>query len=737
MKFSNMDIQRKILALLLSAGLLSFFALAMVSFISMYQLSADAEESGRRMGEAAADFTEEFAIARAKKRVADISQEKAQLIEHDTRENIADAEYLALSAAMILSHPERNTPIALPEAGMAQTKTGEAYILYTPKLRQSGISPRLAEEIGLMSNIAEDFVIMAHYYNGYNAAIYLGSEDGYFICLDLYTNLEYVPFTEEYLENFDHRDRPWYHAARDKKKPFVSDVYTGADDALPSITCAAPYYDGDRFAGVAGIGFTLDSLQEYLSDNTLGAKSIYFVLDRHGEIILSSVKEGTLAVASGHKDLRQSADLSLAIEAAAMAAGISDVALVTVDGVEYYLAYTPMPTLGWSFGALLDTSEVLQPSIAAKGTIRAQAEDFLASVRSFFTDSLLRMALLLLVILAGLVFGSQKAADWFVRPILALRDGVREIAMGNFDSRVDITTKDEIGELADSVNAMSQELKAYVANLSQVTAEKERIATELNLATNIQEGMLPSIFPTFSDRDDFALFATMHPAKEVGGDFYDFYMLDENHVAVTVADVSGKGVPAALFMVIAKTVLKNIAIGAAGAYADGGEPDFAAVMAQANRQLCENNKEKMFVTVFLGVLDIRTGEFVYVNGGHNPPLVGRQDDGKTTWEYLQIEKKGFPLGVRQKISFAMERLTLRPGDALYLYTDGVTEAMDEGENLYGEERLEAFLNGADSNRKVREILAAVKEDVARHVGAAEQSDDITMLGLRYFGKGTA
>ena len=142
MKFSNMDIQRKILALLLSAGLLSFFALAMVSFISMYQLSADAEESGRRMGEAAADFTEEFAIARAKKRVADISQEKAQLIEHDTRENIADAEYLALSAAMILSHPERNTPIALPEAGMAQTKTGEAYILYTPKLRQSGISPR-------------------------------------------------------------------------------------------------------------------------------------------------------------------------------------------------------------------------------------------------------------------------------------------------------------------------------------------------------------------------------------------------------------------------------------------------------------------------------------------------------------------------------------------------------------------------------------------------------------------
>ena len=220
----------------------------------------------------------------------------------------------------------------------------------------------------------------------------------------------------------------------------------------------------------------------------------------------------------------------------------------------------------------------------------------------------------------------------------------------------------------------------------------------------------------------------------MGGDFYDFYTLDGDHIAVTVADVSGKGVPAALFMVIAKTVLKNIAIGAAGAFAGGGEPDFAAVMTQANGQLCENNREKMFVTVFFGVLDIRTGEFVYVNGGHNPPLVGRKDGDKTTWDYLQIEKKGFPLGVRKKASFAAERLTLGHGDALYLYTDGVTEAMDEDGNLYGEERLQTFLNGTEDKETVQELLAAVKEDVANHAGAAEQSDDITMLALAYYGK---
>ena len=758
MNIKSWNIQRKILALLLGAGFLSFFALGTVSFVSMYKLSADAEKSGRRMGESAAGFTEEFAIERAKKRVSDISREKAQLIERDMRETLMDAEYIARSASALLAHPERHVPMELPDVRSRPIKPGETYIQYAPELRQRGISPRLAEEIELMSNIAEDMDVMGYYYKDYDAAIYIGSEDGYFIGADSYANVEYVPFTEEYLDSFDPRNRPWYHEARDAKKPIITDVFIGEDDGLPSICFAAPYYDGDRFAGVAGIGYVLDSLQEYLSDNTLGAKSIFFVLDRHGKIILSSVKEGSLAVASGPKDLRQSDDPGLALEAASMVAGISDVSEVTVDGVEYYLAYTPLPLLGWSFGTLLDRSEVTQPSINAKATILAQAADFLASVRSFFVDNLFRMVILLLVILAALVWGSRRATERFVRPILALRDGVREIAMGNFDSRVEVQTGDEIGELADSVNAMSQELKAYVENLSKVTAEKERIATELDLATNIQAGMLPSIFPTFSDRSDFALYATMHPAKEVGGDFYDFYMLDEIHVAVTVADVSGKGVPAALFMVIAKTVLKNIAIGAAGAYASGGEPDFAAVMAQANRQLSENNKEKMFVTVFFGVLDIQTGEFTYVNGGHNPPLVGRYDDSlrdslhtgaakslrsqaapikdgdKTAWDYLQIEHKGFPLGVRKKAAYTMERLTLRPGDALYLYTDGVTEAMDEEGNLYGEERLQSFLNGL-SERTVQDVLAAVKEDVANHAGAAEQSDDVTMLGLRYLGTG--
>ncbi|MBQ9377291.1 MAG: cache domain-containing protein, partial [Schwartzia sp.] len=341
MKFGNMNIQRKILALLLGAGLLSFLVLGAASFYSIYELSADAGKIGRRMGEAAADFTEEFAIERAKQRISDISQEKAQRIEWDMRATIEDAEYIALSAGAILAHPERRAPIPLPDPRTTPIRPGEVYILYAPELQRRGISPRLAEEIGLMSNIAEDVAIMGRYYKNYHASVYLASADGYFICTDLDDFDGYIQFPEELLTAFDPRERPWFIAAENAKKPIATDVYLGVDDGLPSISFVAPYFDGERFAGVAGIGYSLDGLQEFIANKTLGAKSINFVLDSKGQIILSSEKEGVLAVASGHRDLRQTEEKSLALEAAAMARGLSDVAQVTVDGVEYYLAYAP------------------------------------------------------------------------------------------------------------------------------------------------------------------------------------------------------------------------------------------------------------------------------------------------------------------------------------------------------------------------------------------------------------
>lgn len=233
--------------------------------------------------------------------------------------------------------------------------------------------------------------------------------------------------------------------------------------------------------------------------------------------------------------------------------------------------------------------------------------------------------------------------------------------------------------------------------------------------------MLPNIFPAFPDRQEFSIYATMDPAKEVGGDFYDFFMVDDSHLAVVMADVSGKGVPAALFMVIAKTIIKNQAL--------TGEP-LDAVFGRANDQLCANNGEGLFVTAFMGLLNIRTGEFTCVNAGHNAPLLRRKGG---TYEYLHLDP-GFVLAGLENMQYESCRFTLGRGDTLFLYTDGVTEALDPNEDLFGEDRLHDALN-SDVGRElsVDKLLPYLRAELIEYAHGAEQADDITMLGLTYCG----
>lgn len=275
----------------------------------------------------------------------------------------------------------------------------------------------------------------------------------------------------------------------------------------------------------------------------------------------------------------------------------------------------------------------------------------------------------------------------------------------------------EVGNLARSYISMAEDLESYVDNLQKVTAEKERINAELSLASSIQAHMLPCIFPAFPEHSEFDIYATMTPAKEVGGDFYDFFMVDNTHVAAVMADVSGKGVPAALFMVIAKTLIKN--------YAQSGiEP--CEVFTTANRMLCDGNDAGLFVTAWMGVLDITSGKLTYVNAGHNPPLI-RQNGGK--FEYLRA-RPGFVLAGMETVKYRQNELMMNPGDRLYLYTDGITEATSSAKELYGEERLSAYLNG-HADDTAEDILHGLKADIDSFVGEAPQFDDMTMLMLDF------
>ncbi|MBP5564493.1 MAG: PP2C family protein-serine/threonine phosphatase [Lachnospiraceae bacterium] len=261
----------------------------------------------------------------------------------------------------------------------------------------------------------------------------------------------------------------------------------------------------------------------------------------------------------------------------------------------------------------------------------------------------------------------------------------------------------------------------WTAEAKKAEQEKERIGAELSVATQIQADMLPRIFPAFPERTEFDLFASMSPAKEVGGDFYDFFLIDDDHIGLVMADVSGKGVPAALFMVIAKTLIKNRA-------QMGGSP--AEVLSYANDQLCEGNEAELFVTVWFATIQISTGKGLAANAGHEHPAIRRKDGSFELVKYRHSPA----VATLEGIKFKEHEFTLNPGDSLYVYTDGVTEATNKDDVLFGTDRmLEALNKKPDSNPKT--LLETVRSDIDDFVGTAPQFDDITMLGFKYLGAG--
>ena len=280
-------------------------------------------------------------------------------------------------------------------------------------------------------------------------------------------------------------------------------------------------------------------------------------------------------------------------------------------------------------------------------------------------------------------------------------------------------TGDEVERLYKSIRQMESDIFDYIDDLTYVTAEKERIGAELSVAKTIQASMLPCIFPPFPGRHEFDIYATMTPAKEVGGDFYDFFLIDGDHLAMTIADVSGKGVPAALFMVITKVLLKNSA-------QSGKAPH--EVLEEVNQQLCANNPVDMFVTVWLGILEISTGRLTCANAGHEYPVLRRAGGG---YELIR-DKHGFILAGMESSRYRDYTLELRPGDELFVYTDGVPEATNAENELFGTERMVAALN-RHADERVEALLPALQAELDTFVAGAPQFDDITMLAMRYNG----
>ena len=391
------------------------------------------------------------------------------------------------------------------------------------------------------------------------------------------------------------------------------------------------------------------------------------------------------------------------------------------EGVDPFISYDEDD--GWLASSLVPVRDENGKPVALVGIdidmdkIMADRTNYLKNIIATLSIAVIILCLIIMIIVnKGLVNPINRlsnATSRFVENRSEDADKASEL------SKLKIQTGDEVETLCDSIKQMERDINEYITNLTAVTAEKERIGAELGLATRIQADMLPNIFPAFPERSDFDIYASMTPAKEVGGDFYDFFLIDDTHLAMIMADVSGKGVPAALFMMMSKILLQNAVL--------SGMSPAEALMA-VNNQICANNREEMFVTVWLGIADLRNRKLIAANAGHEKPIL-KMPNGKFE---LYSDKHGFVVGGMEGLRYRDYEMPLEKGTKIFLYTDGVAEATNANDELYGIERtLEALNTCKDEDPKT--ILKEVKKNVDEFVGDAPQFDDLTMLCFEFKG----
>lgn len=512
------------------------------------------------------------------------------------------------------------------------------------------------------------------------------------------------------LEERDYLFSDWYQIPRELGRAEWSEPYyeLGAGNTQLIATFSQPVMQeapgGERLLGILAADIALDWLTRELAEFRVLQHGFAVLISRNGAILSHPntdfiMNESLFSLAATHGNDAG----TLRRQARTLIAGESGFIQHTpLFGVMAHVHYAPIDSSDWTLAIVFPENELF--------------DDINRLTRNAATVGSLGLLASLLVVML--------IARSISRPLRALAGSTDRIAKGDFEAPLpEVRRRDEVGKLTESFASMRTALRQHIDWLKTTTAAKERIESELAIARDIQMSILPKLFPPIPNRDEFDLRALIVPAREVGGDFYDFFPIDEDRLCFLIADVSGKGVPAALFMAVTKTLIKSTA-------RDRHGP--AEILTQVNAELAADNANNMFVTVFCGVLDVRTGDLEYANAGHNPPvLIGA--DGQSP-QLL----KGTPqllLGIMEGVVYRSSSLCLTRGERLLLYTDGVTEAMNVHDELYSEARLLDTLASAP-----RQDLANLIENLLAHVqvfaGAAPQSDDITLLAIEYRGHGS-
>ena len=611
--------------------------------------------------------------------------------------------------------------------------------------------PQTAREAGLLATMGDMIISVCEAFGTDN--IYVGLPSGVHLSVGRYADRWVGPDGAPI--PYDPAPRYWFRAAQAAGTMVFSDVEIDANTGSKNITCSVPVYDGSgTLVAVVGADLYLTDIQAWVEhSDTEGA--FVMILNQDGHVIFAPPALETVIQArtsSEAQDLRESDNEALASLVRDGLRANTDIRTVDLDGVTYYMTAAPVPTVGWSMligfsrEVAMRSSQVLEAEhdriqAEAIGSYEQQTADLrdgtildyetaiqgiqasaVTNYRSKIAAAkrvlIAAIAVLSLLMLAGALTVGRR----IVRPLNRMTRAIAEADEENpeFSMEEIYRTGDEIEVLATSFARVSHQTVKYIDWVKKVTAEKERIGTELHMAKQIQEGMLPSIFPAFPDRPEFDLHASMNPAKEVGGDFYDFFLIDDDHLALVMADVSGKGVPGALFMMASKIILQSCAM-------QGGSP--AEILTMANRAICSRNTMEMFVTAWIGILEISTGKLTAGNAGHEYPAIRRAGGAFE----LYRDRHGFVVGGMDGVKYREYTLHFSPGDKLFLYTDGVPEATDAAGGMFGTERMLDALN-RHGEEAPREILAGMHAEVDAFVGEAEQFDDLTMLCIEYRGR---
>ncbi len=711
---NNKSIKAKVLKIILIISLLIIITLGAVSIYAMINMQQSALQGSDRLGDTAAQDTKQALQDQAKNEMASIAKNTAALVDEKLQLIQNQSKMVADMATNILSNPEDYSSRSIDYLQEDQVGTTIPHFRTASGVELENIKDELYKMANVQDMLKQYLVIGS----GVTAS-YVGVDSGYFITVD-------TQAAGPNRKDYDATTRSWYVGAKENDGVFWTPIIADASGRGAGISCGMPFYEiknGKKiFRGAAGTGALLTDVSSIITSVKTTGSGYAFLLNENGQMVMTSKQTELTTDEKGNiigEDYLNSDNAELNALGQDMVASNSGLMELTIDGESVYVAYYPMSSVNWSIGVVIPVSDVIAPALDMEHTILSQKDDTIVTLNNSVQTTYIILAVIILVTIAFAVYFSFRFSKSLTQPILALEYGVHRIATGDLDYTIKVKTQDELELLGNAVNKMAFDLKEYIRNLSKVTAEKERIGAELNVATQIQSSMLPSIFPAFPERKEFDIFASMLPAKEVGGDFYDFFLVDDDHLAIVMADVSGKGVPAALFMVIAKTLIKNNA-----QYGKAPKEVFETV----NNLLCEGNEAGMFVTGFMGYYEISTGKFTYVNAGHNPPVLCRNGED---CQWLPT-KAGFVLAGMEGMRYKQDEIQLNPGDMLYLYTDGVTEAVNRADELFTDPRLLRVFN-ENKNKDLKGLLRGIKASIDIFADGADQADDITMLALRVAG----